>query len=289
MKNKTYANRDVLEFYKKLPFNIYSDKAYAIESLKSNNPIKIYPPLADIIKDEKNFYALDLGCGAGWFANLLSYNFKNINVYGVDFNPIAINFANEVKKELNLKTNFLVEDLFKINFRNLNLNTNEIDLISSLGVLHHTNNCHQGIKKIIELKPKFFLLGLYHKYGRQPFLDYFKELKIKYHHLNNREYEDSLFKEYKKLDRRSLDDIHLKSWFKDQVLHPLETQHTLAEISSIMLPTYEIISTSVNKFNKINSLSEIINKEKKLYEHGVNQIKKNIYFPGFFVILAIKK
>jgi len=210
-------------------------------------------------------------------------------VCGVDFNPIAINFANEVKKELNLKTNFLIKDLFKINFKDLNFYTNEIDLISSLGVLHHTNSCQEGIKKIIELRPKFFLLGLYHKYGRKPFLDYFKEFKTKYHHLNNQEYEDSLFNEYKKLDRRSLDDIHLKSWFKDQVLHPLESQHTLSEISSIILPTYEIISTSINKFNKIKSLSEIISKEKELYEYGVNQIKKKIYFPGFFVILAIRK
>jgi len=289
MRNSKYANIKVLEFYKKLPFNIYSNKAYAIESLKSNNPTKIYPPLANVIKDEKNFYFLDLGCGAGWFANLISYNFKNINVFGVDFNPTAINFAIEVKEELNLKTNFFVEDLFKVNLKNLKLDTKEIDLISSLGVLHHTNNCHEGIRKIIELRPKFFLLGLYHKYGRKPFLDYFKGLKIKYQNLNKWEYEDSLFKEYKKLDRRSLDDTHLKSWFKDQVLHPLETQHTFADISSIILPTYDIISTSINKFNKIKSFNEIINEEKKLYEYGLKQIKKKIYFPGFFVILAMRK
>ena len=44
------------------------------------------------------------------------------------------------------------------------------DLIVSLGVLHHTNNCLEGIKKIIHLSPEYILLGLYHKFGRKPLL-----------------------------------------------------------------------------------------------------------------------
>ena len=66
----------------------------------------------------KNFSFLDLGCGIGWFANLLSYNFNHVNVTGIDFNPVAIDFANKVKDELKLKTNFIVKDLFKVKFYN---------------------------------------------------------------------------------------------------------------------------------------------------------------------------
>ena len=112
----TYQNLDVLEFYRKLPFNIYSNKESSIKSLKENDPIKIYPPLSKIIKNDENINILDLGCGVGWFANLLSYNFNRINVTGVDFNSVAIDFANKIKDQLNLKTNFIVEDLFKVEF-----------------------------------------------------------------------------------------------------------------------------------------------------------------------------
>ena len=161
--SKFYLNKSVLEFYKKMPFNIYSNSYTAIKSLKTNDPLSIYPPLKKIIKNKKNFNIIDLGCGAGWFANLLSYKFKNINVTGVDFNPRAIEFAKNIRNKLNLKTNFVIEDLFQVR------SNDKLDLVSSLGVLHHTNDCHKGIEKIIDLSPNYICIGLYHKYGRKPF------------------------------------------------------------------------------------------------------------------------
>ena len=222
--NKSYKNLKVLEFYKTLPFNIYSSKQEAVKSLKENDPLTMYSPLSSIIKNEKNFNVLDLGCGIGWFANLLSYNFNKISVTGVDYNQKAINFAEDIKDHLSLKTNFIVEDLFTINF------DVKFDLITSIGVLHHTDNCMKGIEKIIKLSPKYFLIGLYHKHGRKPFLDHFDNFKLKFKNLNKNDLENALFKEYKKLDKRSSDEKHLRSWFQDQVLHPKETQHTLSEI-----------------------------------------------------------
>ena len=170
--SKTFQNLDVLNFYRELPFNIYSNKEAAITNLKQNNLEKIYPPLSYIIKNYEGFSALDLGCGAGWFANSMAYKYNKIKIVGVDFNSVAIDFAKKVKDQLNLKTNFIVEDLFQVNF-----NT-KFDLISSIGVLHHTNNCLEGIKKIIDMSPKYFLIGLYHKYGWIPFVDLFDNLKL---------------------------------------------------------------------------------------------------------------
>ena len=278
--NLTYQNLDVLEFYRKLPFNIYSNKESAIKSLKENDPIKIYPPLSKIIKNDENINILDLGCGIGWFANLLSYNFNRINVTGVDFNSVAIDFANKIKDQLNLKTNFIVEDLFKVEF------SDKFDLISSLGVLHHTNNCFKGIEKIIELSPRYFLIGLYHKYGRKPFLEHFDNLKLKFKDLKKNDLENALFEEYKKLDKRSSDETHLRSWFKDQVLHPKETQHTLAEILPIIKTKYKIISTSLNKFEQIHNLEQIVEEEEKWLNFGLQKLRNNIYFPGFFIIFG---
>ena len=49
------------------------------------------------------------------------------------------------------------------------------------------------------------------------------------------------------------------SWFRDQVLHPHETQHTFEE----MIPIFEsidfkIIATSINKFERIDNFDKII-------------------------------
>jgi len=276
----TYKNLKVLEFYKKLPFNFYSDSQIAIKNIKGLNLIENYPFLKKIIEN-KNSTVIELGCGVGWFTNNLSYNFPKIKVIGVDFNPKSIEFANKVKQELNLNAQFIQEDLFTFNYNN------DINLIVSLGVLHHTNNCLEGIKKIISLKPRFFMLGLYHKYGRKPFLDYFKDLKEK--NKDNSDINEILFEKYKSLDKRSFDDENIKSWFLDQVLHPHETQHTLEEIINLTLKDYILRSSSINKFQSFSDYNELISHEKSLYDYGLKKIKNGEYYPGFFVNLFERK
>ena len=50
---------------------------------------------------------------------------------------------------------------------------------------------------------------------------------------------------------RILDEQKLYSWFRDQVLHPHETQHTLEELTDVFKScNYKIVSTSINKFEK---------------------------------------
>ena len=98
--------------------------------------------------------------------------------------------------------------------------------------------------------------------------------------------ENALFEEYKKLDKRSSDETHLRSWFKDQVLHPKETQHTLAEILPIIKTKYKIISTSLNKFEQIHNLEQIVEEEEKWLDYGLQKLRNNIYFPGFFIIFG---
>jgi SAM-dependent methyltransferase len=276
---KTFKNEKVLEFYKQLPFNIYDNVEDATRNIKKNDPTKIYPPLKEILADNKIINILDVGCGAGWFANSISYFFNRVNVTGLDFNSVALDFAKSVKKKLNLNTNFIEKDLFEIDSKK------KYNLISSLGVLHHTNNCHEGLKKILIQSPEYVLIGLYHKYGRKPFLDHFDDLKKKFPEKG----EDFLYNEYKKLDKRSANEKHLKSWFKDQVVHPHETQHSFEEIVPIFSDlNYEIKFTSLNRFKTFNDYKEIIDKEKEWYDYGKKQLENNLYFPGFFIIFAKK-
>ena len=66
------------------------------------------------------------------------------------------------------------------------------------------------------------------------------------------------FEKYKKLHKNIKDEKKLYSWFRDQVLHPHETQHTFEEISQVLIEEkYNIQSCSLNKFKKIENLEEI--------------------------------
>ena len=199
---------------------------------------------------------------------------------GIDFNPVAIKKAAKIASHLGIKSKFAKRDLF------LYKPKKRFDMVSSIGVLHHTNNCIAGLRHIFHnlVKPGgYAFIGLYHKYGRKPFLDYFDKLKMK--GLN----EDQLLEEFNVLFPGSDDKQHNLSWFYDQVLHPHETQHSLAELMPILhSEKMELVASSINKFELFRKEDELFEKEKQYYELAIQKIRKKIYFPGFFVFLAKK-
>lgn len=271
-------NLEVYRFYKELPFNISGNEKLHTKQLKNFNPLEVYPELKRIISNYKKIKIIDFGCGAGWLVNSLSYHLGNkADVTGVDFNPTAIKYAKGIKNEMKLKSKFYTSDIASFS------NKNKYDLIISLGVLHHTNDCVKAIKHISLYgnDNSSLFLGLYHKYGRKPFLDYFK--KIKNNSVNFK------FEMYKKMHKNIKDEKKIYSWFRDQVLHPHETQHTFKELVEVFNSCkYEIVSTSINKFKKIKNLKEIIQLEKKLYDYGKIKINKMEYYPGFFITVGKK-
>ena len=181
-----------------------------------------------------------------------------------------------MRSSLNVKSKFIVSDLFTYESKY------KFDLIISLGVLHHTNNCLKGLDYILKFgnPESYIFLGLYHKYGRTPFLNHFNDLK--------NESEENKFIEYKKF-HKIRDEKKVFSWFRDQVLHPHETQHSLKEIIPVFEHnSYDIYKSSLNKFKEIKSISEIVKEEKKWYNYGLKKIEKYEYFPGFFITIAKK-
>ena len=277
MDKKTYANMDVLNFYKSLPFNYRSSVEDEVRSILDKRPEDLYPGLSKLL--DENTSVLEIGCGVGWLSNSINYIYKS-SVLGIDFNPVAIARAGEVAKSMGLKTEFLTEDLFLFEPKK------PFDIVISFGVLHHTDNCKEAIRIICD---KFvrdgghIVIGLYHKYGRQPFLDHFAAMK-KYGAS-----EKVMFERYRKLHPYVKDETQLMSWFRDQVLHPHETQHTLEE----MLPILEgagmsLRATSINKFQPVKSIRALIEEEKKYEEIAIQRLKNDQYFPGFFIFVAQK-
>lgn len=270
------ARADVLAFYKDLPFNYRAAAADHAAAVRRADSLRAYPPLVDVLKARPRL--LDVGCGAGWLVNSAAYHHR-CAATGIDFNPVAVERATAVAHELRIDACFAVADLFTY------ASDKPFDVVTSVGVLHHTNDCLGGLRHIASLvAPRGYLfVGLYHAHGRRPFLDHFATLA------GNGE--EAQFAEFARLAKSSgtwgEDETYLRSWFRDQVLHPHETQHTLAELFPVFDQLgFTVRATSVNRFASLPARADLIAAETALGEAGRKALAEARYFPGFFVVLA---
>lgn len=264
----------VLAFYRDLPFNQRDSVDSAVANVKAHDPVRTYPPLKKLVARQA---VLEIGSGVGWFSNGLAYHHRS-QCLGIDLNPVAVQRAQEVATELKVSTQFEVANLFEF------VPPRRFPLVVSLGVLHHTADCHGAISRICHEfleEDGRLMLGLYHSHGRRPFLEYFRQLQ------RQGASEDALLAEYGRLHQISGDVTHLRSWFRDQVLHPHETQHTYLEIRALLESLgLHIVSTSINKFQQITSHRDIETEEVSCSEISKQAIRDGRYYPGFFVVMA---
>ena len=163
-------DQKVLNFYEKLPFNIYGDIDKACENIEKFDLKKVYPFLLKPVSKSETI--IDVGCGGGWLVNSIAHKFKK-DIHGIDFNPVAIDFAKKVSKKLNNKVSYEVKNIFDYK------PVLKFDLILSMGVLHHTHDCLLALDKICKFgkKNSMIYVGLYHKEGRRPFLEFVETIK----------------------------------------------------------------------------------------------------------------
>jgi len=270
----TFANDDVLTFYKELPFNYGSNVDQDVRRVIGTKLGNAYPILPDLLRNRPR--VLEVGCGVGWLSCGIAHH-GSCEVSAIDFNPVVIERARAIAKQMGLSVTFEVADLF------VYAPVEPVELVISLGVLHHTNNCHEAIRRCMTVFTAplgHFLVGLYHTYGRRPFLQHFDAMK------KAGATEKEMLKEYGRLHHWLDDRTHLYSWFRDQVLHPHETQHTLSEVVTVGRECgFELIATSINRFAPIDSLDSVIAEEPAYETLGKERLKQGQYFPGFFVSL----
>jgi SAM-dependent methyltransferase len=268
----------VREFYEGMPFNYYSSADAAAAQLRVNPLRSACPDLHALLSSGKVQSVLDFGCGAGWLANTVARHYR-IPATGVDFTAKAIARAQSVSRRLKTSrlASFVVGDLFEFDGA-------AADLVTCVGALHHTRCAREGFERIQRFVAprKYVYLGLYHLYGRRPFLELFRDLVA-------REGEEAAFRRYAQLDSsRRGDEVHRRSWFRDQVLHPHESSHTLAEVAEWLVPAgFAIERTSINGFEPFDRIDALLEAERHYEEMSrrANLIEGR-YFPGFFTVLA---
>ena len=192
---------------------------------------------------------LEIGCGTGQLANLLSLNHRFIIGTDLSFNSLKIaqNFATGQFIDT---AHFVQMDIFHPCFPPASF-----DITLSNGVLHHTANPQKAFANMVNLtKPGgLVILGLYNPFGRawtnirRRLFRYFGRIDALDYYLRHPD-----FPENKK-----------RIWFKDQYQNPHESQHTVNEVLR-WFDTYQV--SFLNAIPKITPLERLTGNE-KLFNH----------------------
>jgi cyclopropane fatty-acyl-phospholipid synthase-like methyltransferase len=273
------VGEEVRAFYAAMPFNFHGSVEVAVESIRENQVRESYPDLHALLESGQVASVLEIGCGAGWLANSLAAHY-GVRVTAVDFCGRAVERAREVAGVLGVagQVEFLECDLFEYEHEA------PVDLVISLGVLHVTGRCEAAFHHVRRFvaEGRFLYIGLYHEPGRRVFLDMF-------HAIIESEGEEAAFRRYRELDAlHAADETMSRSWFRDQVIHPHETLHTLREVCGWMSGTdLCLLSTSVNRFAPIDDVAELFEVELEFAERSRRaNCEEGRFFPGFFTFLA---
>lgn len=267
----------VQSFYREMPFNYYSDGEKAAASV-SNNPIAAYPDLDALLEEEDIKTVLELGCGAGWASNAMAKHYSK-EVTAVDFTTAALDRARDVANRLGTSERiaFIESDLFKFQ------STRVFDLVASIGVLHHTYDCRAAFAHAASfVAPEGYLfVGLYHLHGRRPFLEMYRQILAEVG-------EEAAFQKFCDCAGSLGDKDHQISWFRDQVLHPHETQHTLSEAWNWLdQEGLTLVSTSVDQYRGELDRPSLEGLEKTFEALSWQRNRdEDTYYPGFFTVLA---
>ncbi len=280
--------KTVKGFYKDTPFNFSNDLQIYLESIKNLNQILEYKDLHKLLlnpifpfQKPKVNSIIEFGCGTGWLCNTIARYYKKNDITAIDFTSKALLVAKQVSSKLNININYKESDIFDYSDKR------KYDLVVSTGVLHHTKDCRKALDHISKFVDSggHIYIGLYHLYSRTPMLN-FLQSKCRWYG------ENATYNLFKRMNESMNNLEHNYSWFRDQVLHPHETQHTYEEVLSWFEDLgFKVVSTSINNYANIKKFKkeELFKLERKLEEYSyIQNVKKLQFNPGFFTVCAKK-
>jgi SAM-dependent methyltransferase len=285
------AAASVQAFYHTLPFNYASSPEEQAQAIRAHNQIAMYAPVDRILRTQRLSCVLDVGSGAGWFVNSVARWYET-PAHGVDFCGRAVQRARDAAQALDLSTpvEFVEADIFELPD---SIRARRFPLVNSLGVLHHTRDCRQACQIAASLvAPRgYFHLGLYHRHGRKPLMDLFEPVRQASARATSdderREIELQGFDSWKRLHTATSSETFSWSWYRDQCLHPHETQWTVAEVVEWFRECgLTPIATSLNRFEEVTDWTAIARDEPIQEQRGRSHLAEGRFFPGFFTVLG---
>ena len=208
----------VITFYHDDPFPNYEISDNKLTILKKGDENLFTSSLKKFIGYNKKI--LEVGAGTCQLSNYLSIG-NNNELVAFDANFTSLKAGLDFAKKNEIKNvNFVCGDIFDDHF-----SENYFDIILCNGVLHHTKDTFDAMKKITKSLKKdgILLVGLYNKYGRlRTFIRkyLFKVFGKKYLMIFDPVLRKTDSKSSKKID----------AWIKDQYTHPVERSHTFDEV-----------------------------------------------------------
>jgi SAM-dependent methyltransferase len=266
--------------------------AEQVDALQAENPVSSHPRLDSVLKSAPGrFRVLDVGCGAGWFANSVARWYDH-QVVGIDLSPRALLRARETAAALGISA--------QVRFEQMNfleppdwLRHERFDVVNSLGAMHHMADCEQAVRIAARLvRPGgWFHVGLYHRYGRAPLLHHFQDVTAAWRAADDDFTRGGIeiagLANWKSLQDGPCSDTSLLSSFRDQVLHPHETHWTLAELLAwFKQEGIAPHSTSLDQSSPDPDWPRVVAAEPEQAEIARAQLRERRYFPGFFTLLG---
>ncbi len=286
--------KTVKAFYDHLPFNYDESPMAQAESIREGNQLEVYKPLVWALSADPDLRVLDVGCGTGWFSNSAAY-WYGVAGTAVDFTHRAVRRARETGTILGVENRIrhICADLYTLPRL---LGTGRYGIVAAVGVLHHTKDCREALKAVSSVVSDggHILLGLYHRPGREALLEMFRPIRQRLAEAVLDEEREAIemegFNLWQGLRGRPGGETFERSWYRDQCLHPHETQWNLKEVCGWLEEAgVEPLSTSLDRFAESPDWERLFEHEEKEREVGYTKVfGDGSFHPGFFVVWGKK-
>ncbi len=233
----------VKSFYGKRPFPGYADSEDAISLLDKGLANPFIRALDAIIPH--NASVIDVGTGTGQIASILALRGEKRTVVGVDLTLEQLQEAERFREKASMQHPILIRsDLFALPFK-----AASFDVVISRGVVHHTQDPEQAIRRIARhVKPGgIVILGYYDGVGRLTHRMRRAVAKLVGHPVVALD---------PVLGRNDLDAEKKANWIADQYDHPVEHQMGLFQVKRCLEETGLTWIRSVPPFPESGNLAE---------------------------------